>query len=309
MSNKPDGPSVVENRKAITFGLKVYKQILKAMPNHTNLLIPPFVLYKGLGLLNLVVPDSDSKEELAAVLGAKRNQQDTAKVFWRMICKYLKRGGNKRPIFLARLFIDKKFELKKDTKELMKTYFRISRKAIDIADASSVANTFNQWAKRKSGNAITKVAEPSEIDTNQEMFLVCITTFKARWQYQFYKPSTANVNFQVNDTHVVKVPMMFLSKKKLRYGVLGDLQFFNLYFKDDEHAMFFILPKNLQAFRDVESKIETFDIIGLRRSMTIYDMSVAIPKFRIEMQFPLSEYVRKVGVTSELLNTRRHREI
>ncbi|XP_004434288.2 PREDICTED: corticosteroid-binding globulin [Ceratotherium simum simum] len=191
------------------------------------------------------------------------------------------------------LLIDENLKQVHKFLEDVKRLFHSDALATDFQDWARARRQINEYLKNKTQGKIVDLF--SELDSPALLILVNYIFFKGTWVHPFNQKRTREENFYMNETTVMKVPMMFQSRaiKYLNDPVLPC----RLVQLDYTHngTVFFVLPD--------EGKIDTV-ITALSRdtiqrwgeSLTRRHLNLYIPKVSISGACDLGDILRDLGI-------------
>jgi|SRR5579883_344503 len=155
----------------------------------------------------------------------------------------------------------------------------------------------NKWVEEKTRDRIKELLLPPQVAKPTTMVLANAIYFKGNWATQFDKKKTANAPFKCDDKTTVNVPMMHASMK-CRLGNVNGVTMAELPYRGGELAMLIVLPKTSEKLADLEKTLTPELFTKWRADLQNRDdVSVSIPKFKIEARYGLPGYLESLGMT------------
>ena len=187
------------------------------------------------------------------------------------------------------------YDLKPSFQEIAKKDFYSEGQSVNFADNVQSANAINHWVEDHTNNRIKDLIQADSLSADTRMVLVNAIYFKGLWEHQFEKHATIKQQFFTSETDSVDVDMMHV-KNKFRYTESEELdaQLIDLPYKDSDISMLIILPKSRTGLSALESKLKSSDLSTLTKSMYQTEVTVSLPKFKVEFEIKLNTVLQKV---------------
>lgn len=164
---------------------------------------------------------------------------------------------------------------------------------VESLDFSSpeAPKTINQWVSDKTGGLIPTIID-DKIDDSSILFLLSATYFKGLWAIPFDKDKTQEGEFTTSSGETLKVPMM-RSVSTYRYVESSTSQVIELPYADGRIRMMIILPtESVDALPPLSLNF----ISHLRASLQDKEVSLDLPRFKMESQFDLDQPLTTMGM-------------
>jgi len=171
-------------------------------------------------------------------------------------------------------------------------------------------NDINHWVESVTNGKIKDLF--GEIADNVRMVLVSAIYFKAEWEDTFSESSTQQKDFYASGTNKVKVPMMTTFDDEAGYATFPQLDATALLksYVGNTVRLVVILPNKKDGLPQLEQKITkdvflpqleqkiTKDVFSTKNYQTngAVEVTISLPKFKIEDSFQLNEGLQKVGI-------------
>jgi serpin B len=179
---------------------------------------------------------------------------------------------------------------------------RLSRAAATVADADFAAapeaarTEINRVIAEQTEGKITGLLPPGAVSRLARLVLVSAVYLKAAWTQPFPEGATAGAPFYPDgqDRPSLTVPMMHLTAPQAY--LRGDgYQAVLLTYRDIGLAMAVVLPDGpLPALRQ---KVAAAGLGGLLAGTARHQVTLSLPRFRLEAAFDLIPALRRLGVT------------
>jgi serpin B len=179
---------------------------------------------------------------------------------------------------------------------------RLSRAAATVADADFAAapeaarTEINRVIAEQTEGKITGLLPPGAVSRLARLVLVSAVYLKAAWTQPFPEGATADAPFYPDgqDRPSLTVPMMHLTAPQAY--LRGDgYQAVLLPYRDIGLAMAVVLPDGpLPALRQ---KVAAAGLGGLLAGTARHQVTLSLPRFRLEAAFDLIPALRRLGVT------------
>lgn len=153
----------------------------------------------------------------------------------------------------------------------------------------------NTWVESQTRDRIKNLLQEGTVTPDTTLVLVNAVYFKGRWAEQFKPQNTRDQDFHYANGTNVQVPMMHNSLTcgfAEREGVtLGSLPY-----KGGELSMVVIVPKEAGGLPSLERSLTAETLAAMLSELRDEkDVSVTLPKFRIESSFVLGEPLAALG--------------
>ncbi|KAJ8688154.1 hypothetical protein QAD02_023949, partial [Eretmocerus hayati] len=208
-----------------------------------------------------------------------------------------------------KMFIANNFDVDPKYKDLMTNMFKSEISEFDTARPVESAESINQWVGNQTNNKVHDIVKSDDINSSSGLMLLNAVYFKGSWAQKFEKEATRNRPFYVNKEKQILVPTMFMhSSFKSGYHPELDARFIELPYENKELKMVIILPNKIDGLSYIE---QNFDLLTPSRLTvsnshnlgTDKDISLRLPRFKIETTTDLEQPLRELGMSSIFGNT------
>ncbi len=185
--------------------------------------------------------------------------------------------------------------------DLLAQNYGAGMRLVDFKTAPEAARqAINQWVSEQTKARIKDLIAPGVIDTLTRLVLVNAIYFKGGWLYPFEPKATHEAPFTRLDGSQVNVPLMFWSTAEtVRYAQGAGYQMVELPYQGGNAVMTILLPDAGQ-FATFEEKLTAAQLTTLLRSMSPHEVKVAMPRFKNESAFDLTQTLGKLGMSTAL---------
>jgi len=310
-------------RSNAELGMKLYGEEIKK--NDGNLLFSPYSIQSALAMVGMGAkgPTLNQMMDLYRGSGSQKSSMeldvmDMAKMMG-VALPSLQSTENLTIEAANSVFLDKDFPILDTMKTGLNDYFKTSIMQTEYSNPQKAVDLINSWVGEKTRQKIKELVSTDSINTDTKMVLVNALYFKGLWANQFDKEVTVKDTFYVDDTKTVEVDFM-VQKKKLKVGRYKEHTFLALPYSGDRFVMYLFIPHNISDFKSRDFFFNAMDetedgplsilealLVGnpnvLADSLNLQDMeevevSVRLPRFKIEAALPLKEDLERLGVSA-----------
>ncbi len=182
--------------------------------------------------------------------------------------------------------------LHKDYLELLRDSYASELYSLDFSDAKAAAGFINRWVEDKTNDRIKDLVSENHIRrSNDGLVLVNAIFFKGNWLNKFDPAYTAPDDFFTSSERspeTAKPVQMMTIQDDFRYARLPGCQLLELPYAEENLAMLFILPDDLDAFT---TQLNTDSYAQWLAALNTQEVEVYIPKFTFD--HTLQELVEK----------------
>ncbi|XP_069345367.1 corticosteroid-binding globulin-like [Eulemur rufifrons] len=284
----------------VDFAFSLYKHLMASAPRK-NIFISPVSISMALSMLSLGTR-GHSQTQLLQGLGFNLTETSEAKVHqsFQYLHHLLRESATSLEMTMGNaLFYDHSLELLETFSADIKRYYDSEALPTDFQDWARASRQINEYVQNKTQGKVVNLF--SELDSPAILILINYIFFKGTWAQPFDQESTREENFYVNETTVVKVPMMFQSSA-INYLRDSELpcQLVQLDYVGNG-TVFFILPE--------EGKMDTV-IAALSRdtiqrwstSLTTGQVDLYVPKVSISGAYDLQGVLADMGIADLFTN-------
>lgn len=275
------------------FSFRMYNQLIT--DNTDNIFFSPYSIFVALAM-TYEGARNETADEMYNVLGFPQDDTVTLCSFGRI---YNLLNINKEYTLNTAnaLWIRQGYPFLGEYLRFIENYYMGKTTEVDFSNPEKSAEIINQWIEKNTGGKIKDLITKGDIHKYLAMILTNAIYFKGDWLNQFDKDLTTNRDFKLLDGTTVSVPMMTFSKSDLEfnYTETDDLQILELPYKGDKLSMIILLPKE-NNISIVEKILNRDNLSKWVNSMTKREVKVILPKFKLETEYSLKNYLMNMGM-------------
>ncbi|HEY9759095.1 MAG TPA: serpin family protein [Oculatellaceae cyanobacterium] len=272
------------------FGLAAYK---KLGDGGKNLFMSPFSIHS---CLHLVFDGAGgaTEEEMAKVLHLSVAGKEVANTEYVRLLEEIEPATSDEPfVFSAAnsVWANKDLKLRSGFVDTAKSVFRAEVRSLDFANSESVG-TINSWVSDNTHGKIPKIVD--SLTPEQAMVAVNAAYFKAPWKTVFNRELTKEADFKT-DSGTKKVSMMDV-RGAFHYLENDELQAIELTYGGGRESCIVILPKEKSTLGELRQSLTSTSWDALVDKMGNRSGELFLPKFTLEYQVPLRDYLIQAGM-------------
>lgn len=275
------------------FSFDIYNELI--VGNDENIFFSPYSIFVALAM-TYEGARSTTADEMFDVLGFPQNDTVNLCSFGR-IYNLLNIDKEYTLNTANALWIKEGYPFLTEYLQFIENYYMGKSTEVDFTKSEEAANLINTWVEDNTGGKIKDLIDSSNLDAFTAMILTNAIYFKGDWLNQFDSDLTTDSYFELSDGSSASVPMMSFSDSDLEFNYLdnGDLQILELPYNGNDLSMIVILPKenNITA---IEKMITLDNLTNWKDSMYATEVTVHFPKFTIETEYSLKEYLIDLGM-------------
>jgi serine protease inhibitor len=182
--------------------------------------------------------------------------------------------------------------LKQTFLNLIQQFYQAEIQNLDFSNPNSV-DAINDWVRQKTKDKIVKIIDG--LDADILLILVNAVYFKGAWQSPFNKSLTTPSTFTRGDGKKVVIPMMMQSRQ-YHYYETPTFQAVSLPYKSKRFGMQIFLPKPNSSLMEFRKQLNYENWQDWRRKMDLRQVSLKLPRFKIEYEIELNTVLQKMGM-------------
>lgn len=271
------------------FTKNLYKIIIDE--NWNNLLVSPWSMHCALSMLYAGAAEISAKSFKYAL--DLSDADTTAKEYHKYLSKVMTITP---PSFILENKIFIKCGVKEDYLFILENKYFASAQSLDFEDSELSAKVINNWVKNQTNKRIKEVVKPNMLNDKTRLILVNIMYFKGDWLYKF--PKVQKQEFYFQDGSSRPIDMMFVEQN---FNYTRDerlrAQIVELPYKDEQISMFLFVPDEKRGITHLQNHLFSSDLGKIFENMTKRQTKVWLPKFTIESDILMKQYVEKMGLS------------
>lgn len=179
---------------------------------------------------------------------------------------------------------------------LTKKYYGVSITPVDYRHAGEAAREMiNNWVEDKTQGKIKNLIQPGILDALTRLVLVNAIYFKGNWENPFKADKTKEDPFHMSSKKSVQAPMM-TREGEFSYADLESFEMLELPYVKNEMSMIVLLPKAIDGLTQLEANLSTENLERWRNRLSMRDVVVFLPKFKMTSMFRLHKTLVSMGM-------------
>lgn len=185
------------------------------------------------------------------------------------------------------------FEFRPEYLAQVKDLYHAQLNSLDFAQSDAAKNTINQWVDDQTRGKIKNLIPDGVLNAATRLVLTNAVYFKSAWQHPFSDGATKDAPFTLADGTKIDVPTMQIVDQ-FAYRKTDTMEIIDLPYERGALSMTIFSPLKPDGLAQIEKdlKPETF-ASELRHAR----VALSMPKFKIEQDTPLSDVLKKMGMT------------
>lgn len=273
-----------EDFKPITeFSWNLFKNVNN--PQTPNFVISPLAPQHLLSYLSSGAVGETKKEITDTVRYRTPTQLNS------LIRTMLREPGKKELQLASALFVSNRISINPTFQNVLAENVKII--PTDFSNTEQFNREYGRWVAEKTKGVLSNAR--IQLEPTTRMLMSSAVYFKGEW---IFKLNSGGIDdFYVNENTPVKVPMMKLIKKlpygKLQNGNLGE--WISLPYNSND-SMVIILPKKGVPLDTLVNTLNVHDIFDGLNSDTYGNVSLTLPKFKVESKSSLINPLQQMGI-------------
>lgn len=293
MIPKPQPPIISQMING--FAIDLYAQLRS---QKGNLFFSPYSLSAAL-TMSYTGARGKTKEEMVKVLHLGGNESAIHNNFGQLEQLLSSQTIYQLEIANAIWLQQRKVFLAAEFTELLQETYHLGVKTADFEkEGEKERSRINAWIADKTAHKISTLLKPGMLNAQTQWVLTNAMYFKGKWQLPFRPEETKPLSF-LNKGQAINIPTMH-QKTRLNYFENDKAQMIELPYQTSESSlelsMVILLPLQTDetGLSQVEEKLG--DYLRLQGNLKPLEVSVYLPKFKVEATFQLQEVLRKLGM-------------
>ncbi|KAI8039698.1 leukocyte elastase inhibitor [Drosophila gunungcola] len=260
-----------------------------------NVVFSPFSIQTCIALA-FAGSQGETADEIAKVLHFVSNfPPEVAQTFQFVLEKY--RNSNLLRV-ANKLYVQEGKQLKPAYQAAIKEQYHSEAESINFALSDAAAQAINAWVNAKTQGKITELVSADSFSDLTRLVLLNALHFKGSWAHKFDEKRTEEDDFWLGEEEKVKISYMN-QKAKFGYGYFEDLgcTALEMPYQDSDLSMLVLLPQELTGLYSLAEKLKTVNVVDLADKMTVEEVHVKFPKFKVEYSLDLGEKLKQLGLS------------
>jgi serpin B len=195
------------------------------------------------------------------------------------------------------LWPQKGFAFQKDYLAVLEGKFKTSLHEADFAKQPEAERSrINLWVEQQTKARIKDLLPPGSVSSLTRLVLANAIYFKAGWQTPFSTNSTRPAPFYLAAGGSVSTPLM-AKESNFRYALMPNFKILELPYQGNNLSMLVILPDATNGLAELERELTSAKLEAWTRALRATEVSVFLPKFKLDFQLPLNAAMQALGMT------------
>uniref|UniRef100_A0A224XFJ9 Putative Protease inhibitor n=1 Tax=Megacormus gertschi TaxID=1843536 RepID=A0A224XFJ9_9SCOR len=194
------------------------------------------------------------------------------------------------------MLIQKDFPIHKQYKyNLSKTFGALAEEVDFVGHRDKVVEWVNSWVREKTHNKIFKLVD--DLDESTRLLLLSAIYFKGTWRTKFDESNTKQRPFYNNGNRSpTSVPTMKMhAKLPFLYDYANRYRALQIPYNGNDTSMLVLLPFEKDGLDKLQKTITYDTILELLDSLQETEVTVSLPKFRIEYSRKMRNDLENIG--------------
>ncbi|XP_017889133.1 uncharacterized protein LOC108630369 [Ceratina calcarata] len=273
-----------------------FSQTLNKQYQNENLVLSPASVKMALTML-MEGANGNSKSELISVLRLPEEESRRTELIQNTL-RSLKRNENGTEIdFSARLWVHENLPVLHTYEDTVRLRYKSDVQNVNFKDSKNTAALINKWIRNATRNALSSLID---VQPDTRILLTSVVYFKGHWLKSFDKAKTKLECFYIPNGECRKTYMM-KHESVYRYAYVHsiDAHVLEIPYSDGKTSMLVLMPKrreNDPYLRILSEDLVTVPVSAILASLKRRDVTVHLPKFKIESNFNLEPTLKRMGI-------------
>jgi len=156
--------------------------------------------------------------------------------------------------------------------------------------------TINTWVEQQTRDRIVDLIAEGAITPDTRVVLTNAIYFKGKWKYAFPEAATRNDTFTVSTGKAIADVPLMSQERRFRYLDRDSFQALELPYDGDRQSMIVFLPKRADDLAEFERTLTPARLADWLAAMTMRDVYVTLPRFKIAAEFQLKDALSNLGM-------------
>ncbi len=300
MGEKPVAIETLATKQSITtlaesindFSFNFYDKLIE--DNSENIFFSPYSIFVALAM-TYEGGRGETADEMFDILNFQQNDEVSLCSFGK-IYNLLNQVKEYTLSTANALWKKEDFPFLKEYLNFIENYYMGKSTEVDFSDVEGAAKIINDWVEANTNGKIKDLIKSSDIDPfYTTLILTNAIYFKGLWETKFDSDNTQDKDFEATPENSITVSMMNIPEGAFNYTETDDLQILELPYNGDDVSMLIVLPKE-NNISIAEQAINPETVTEWRNSFVVSDLDVSIPKFKLETEYDLKDYLKKMGM-------------
>lgn len=197
------------------------------------------------------------------------------------------------------LFVSADIKLDQGNSDLFTPPFVTQIEVVDFHNGATCAEEINKWIRIKTNGRIAQIITSQEVSADTRAMIVDTIHFKGRWKTPFDKKQTTSLDFFVDKFNATKLNFMtFRGYSKYGENKRLNAKLLEIAYEGEQATFLIVMPNIVDGLQDLISKLREPSALATAVSeMSLHNVKVLLPKFKIESETDLREILLQLNVS------------
>ncbi|XP_053322836.1 leukocyte elastase inhibitor-like [Spea bombifrons] len=283
------------------FSFELFREINES--NQGNVFFSPFSISAALGMVVLGAKGKTA-EQISKTMHVDDNK-DFQQNFQSLSAKINKKADSSYVLNLAnRLFGEKTSSVLPEFISSIQSLYKADLGIVDFMSSPNAARKeINSWVSEETKGKIPELLAEGSVDETTKLVLANAIYFKGDWAEKFNPKETTEKPFNLNKNEQKMVKMMY-QMKKFPFAYIPDIncRILELPYAGKDISMIIMLPDTIDddttGLQKLENEltVEKFQEWTKSENMSLIDVHVHLPKFKLEDTYKLKSKLTSMGI-------------
>ncbi len=289
----------VEKNNQFTFELFNYIEA-----GNENLFLSPFSVSSALAMTYEGAKEK-TRKEMSKVLRFPDNNEQMNQSFKDIISRTQSSKDKKKYTFniANSLWAQSDFEFLHSYFNTIKKYYNAPIESVNYKNSKEREKArlkINAWVAKKTNDKIKDLLDKGALDNDTKLVLVNAVYFIAEWNKTFNKKNTKPDGFYTKAGKTEKDFMHTSSRMKYTYS--DSIQVLEIPYKNNKASMVILMHDKISQFDEVKKRLTNSYLENLLKKAEYRNVSLSLPKFKIEYKNDLAETLFDAGMKRAFSN-------
>lgn len=196
------------------------------------------------------------------------------------------------------LWTQRGFPIRSDYERVLEQYYHAAVTQYDFATKAEQARVgINFWTAQQTKGKIQELFAPGALGSDVRMVVTSAIYFHGLWQSPFHFEDTRPEAFRASAKETLRVDTM-TQTGAFGYAETPALQILEMKYGQSSPVVFdVLLPKTVEGLAALEGSLGADKLAGLWNTLGSREVSVSLPRFRMDTDLSLREALDKLGVS------------
>ncbi|XP_030612183.1 leukocyte elastase inhibitor-like [Archocentrus centrarchus] len=301
--------SVPLSKACTTFCLAMQKK-LSEEDNTANIFFSPISISSALAMVmlgaqgNTATQMSEVFSDCSQCLKPEAGEDDVHAAFAKLLTELNKADAPYSLSLANRLYGEQSYEFVKEFLNNTKKYYKAELESVDFKGNPEKARVhINSWVEKQTKEKIKNLLDQDAVNGLTKMVLVSAIYFKGKWNKQFEKERTVDVQFRLNKKVTKPVKMMHQTSKFAFASIPeASCKILEMPYKGNDLSMLIFLPDDIEddttGLQKLQKLLTYQNFVDWTHpdKMRQTEVEVQLPRFKMEEKYDLKKLLTSMGM-------------